>query len=162
MQGCIITALVSGNLNKEVNNMIKKLIIIVSFLLMFLQSRYALAQDFKYVEIFDPKQDKVVKVVQSTPQIQNMVGKWIQNINDIYGKNDPVTDDGYAIKVPLDPAIKVNSDSLDAAVSEVYIIIPEHEPPFYIIFDNENRLSYYPFNGDINILSKALEFKLNK
>lgn len=139
----------------------KKLVVSFTFFFIFFQSICIKAQDFKYIEIFDPKQDKVVKVVQSSPEIQNMVASWITNIQGIYGKIDPITDDGYAVKIPLNPAAKVNSSYLNAIVNEVYIIIPEKAPPFYMIFEDKNKLSCYPFNGNIDMLSKSLGFKLN-
>ena len=116
---------------------------------------------FNSVEIFDPKQNKVVKVVQSNPQIQGIITSWITNIEGLY-KNDPATDDGYVVKIPLDPIVKVNCKSLNALVSEVYILIPENEPPCYLIFDDENKLLSLPFNGDIDMLSNILHFKLKK
>ena len=140
--------------------MTRKLVIILSFFFMFLNSIPVNAKYFKYIEIFDPKQDKVIKVIQSNPQIQDMITNWITNIEGLY-KNDPITDDGYAIRIPLDPIVKVNCTSLNALVSEVYIIIPENDPPFYLIFEDENKLLSFPFNGDIDKLSKILDFKLN-
>ena len=82
--------------------MIKKLLVVLSFFVIFLHSTWVNAKDFKYIEIFDPKQDKVVKVIQSNPQIQDMITSWITNIEGLY-KNDPTTDDGYAIKNSFRP-----------------------------------------------------------
>lgn len=141
--------------------MAKKLLVVILFLAIFLIPVYANAEDFKYIEIFDPKQGEIVKVVQSNSEIQNMIAGWIKNIQGLYGRNDPITDDGYAIKVPLDPAVKVNCKSLKAIVNEVYIIIPETEPPFYMIFQDKNKVFCYPFNGSIDMLSESLDFKLN-
>lgn len=140
--------------------MLKKLLIALVFLHILLFSIYVNAQDFKYVEIFDPKQNKVVKIVQLNEQTQNMVTSWIMNIEGIYGKNDPATDDGYVVKIPLNPAVKVHCKTLNTLVSEVYILIPESDPPFYMIFEDENKLVCYPFNGDIDMLSKNLDFDL--
>lgn len=141
--------------------MFKKLSIILFFFFISINSIHVNAQDFKYIEIFDPKQDKVVKVVQSNPQIQSMITSWITNIEGLY-KNDPITDDGYVVKIALDPLVKVNCKSLNALVSEVYILIPENEPPCYLIFEDENKLLSLVFNGDIDMLSKVLDFKLKK
>lgn len=141
--------------------MFKKLVVILSFCYIFLNSTPVNAKEFKYIEIFDPKQDKVVKVIQSNPQIQDTIISWITNIEGLY-KNDPATDDGYAVKIPLDPAVKVNCTSLNAVVSEVYILIPEKAPPCYLIFEDENKLLSLPFNGDIDLLSKVLDFNLKK
>lgn len=141
--------------------MFKRLSVILFFFFISINSLHVNAQGFKYIEIFDPKQDKVVKVVQSNPQIQSMITSWITNIEGLY-KNDPITDDGYVVKIALDPLVKVNCKSLNALVSEVYILIPENEPPCYLIFEDENRLLSLVFNGDIDMLSKVLDFKLKK
>lgn len=141
--------------------MTRKLAIIFSFFFILLHSIPVKSDGFRNVEIFDPKQDKVVKAVQSNPEIQKMVTEWITNIDSI-GRNDPATDDGYAVKIPLDPAVEVHNRMLNAKVSEVYIIIPKKEPPAFLIFETESRLMSYHFNGDIDKLSKALDFKLKK
>jgi hypothetical protein len=135
--------------------------IAIAFIVILLHSITLKADSIKYVEIFDPKQDKVVKVVQTNQQIQDMITDWITNIDGIY-KNDPATDDGYVVKIPLDPIVNVKGRTLNALVNEVYILIPEKEPPCYLIFENENKLTSFPFNGDIERLSKTLEFKLTK
>ena len=140
--------------------MIKKIIAALSFFLILLNSIAVNAEDGKYVQIFDPKQAKVVKAVEVNQEIQDIVVKWITNIQGRHGKMDPITDDGYAVKVPLDPEVKVNSTWLNANVKEVYIIIPEKEPPFLGIFIKEDILIYYLFEGDIDMLSKSLDFKL--
>jgi hypothetical protein len=159
----LIPAVYYGNLNKEVIDMIKKILIALSLIVILLTSIDVKAETFTYVEIFDPKQDKVVKVVQSNPQIQDMVTSWITNIEGIY-KNDPATDDGYVVKIPLDPIVKVNSKALKASVSEVFILIPEKDPPCYLIFEDENKsvLSSFIFNGYIDRLSNILGFELKK
>jgi len=145
--------------------MTKKILAII-FLFLFilhslvLHSIVASAQEFKYVEIFDPKQDKVVKLVQLNEDINNMVTTWIKDVDGLYGKSNPITNDGYAIRVPLDPEVRLQGKWLNALVNNVYIIIPEKDVPFFIIFDDDNKLFCYPFKGDINELSKVLNFKL--
>jgi len=125
-----------------------------------MSSKVIHAEGFKYVEIFDPKQAKVVKVVQLNTEINNMVSTWIKNIDGIYGKNNPVTEDGYAIKIPLNPSVKVQGKWLNTLVNEVYIILPENDPPFFMIFENKDKLSCFPFKGDVNTFSKILDFNL--
>jgi hypothetical protein len=149
-----------GNSNKEVILTAKKISIVVVLLIILFHSTVVHAEEFKYAEIFDPKQNKVVKVVQLNTEIHDMVARWIKNIEGIYGKNDPISDDGYAIKIPLDPTVKVEGKWLNALVNEVYIIIPENDPPFFMIFEDENKLCCFPFNGNIDTLSKSLDFKL--
>ncbi|MBZ9609243.1 hypothetical protein G9F73_015740 [Clostridium estertheticum] len=142
--------------------MTKKILAIMFLFIMLLHSTMVRAEELKYIEIFDPKQQKVVKVVQLNPEIHNMVESFIKNVDNIYGKSNPLTNDGYAIRIPLYPAVKVQRECLNALVYEVYIIIPEKDPPFFMIFEDENRLLCFPFKGDINSLSKILDFKLGR
>ena len=85
---------------------------------------------------------------------------WVNGIDGVYGKNDPVKDDGYAIKIPLDPAIKVHTKLLNAIIDEVYIIIPKNNPPFFMIFENKDKLTCFPLHEDIDKLSKILDLNL--
>jgi len=140
--------------------MTKKVPVIIFLFIMIMHTIVISAEGFKYAEIFDPKQDKVVKVVQINTDIHNKVASWIKNVDNIYGKNDPLTDDGYAIRIPLYPAVKLSGKFLKTLVHEVYIIIPKSEPPFFMIVENEARILCFPFNGDIDELSKVLDFKL--
>lgn len=142
--------------------MTRKAVAVILLLFMLLHSKVIMAKGIRYVEVFDPAQDKVVKVVEMNAEIYNMVSSWIENIDGIYAKNDPVGDDGYAVRIPLEPSVKVHGKWLNANVSEVYIIVPENDRPFFMIFENENKLTCFPFTGDIDRLSKALDFKLKK
>lgn len=143
--------------------MIKKVtsaILVISVI--FLKYTIICAEELKYAEIFDPKQDRVVKVVQLDAKAYDLIAKWIKNINSFYGKIDPATDDGYAVRIPLYPAVNVNNKWLKAYVNEVFIIIPENDPPFFMIFENKNKLTCFPFTGDIDELSRVLNFKLKR
>ncbi|MBU3097943.1 MULTISPECIES: hypothetical protein [Clostridium] len=140
--------------------MSKKILIIMSLFIMLLHSTVASAIGFKYVQIFDPKQDKVVKVVQLNDEIHNMVVSSIKDVDSLYAKNNPLTDDGYAIRVPIYPAVMVQGKCLNALVDNVFIIIPQHDAPFFMIFEDDNKLLCFPFKGNVNNLSKVLDFKL--
>lgn len=140
--------------------MSKKILVIIFLFIILLHSTVASATGFKYVQIFDPKQDKVVKVVQVNDEIHKMVVSWIKDVDVLYAKNNPLTDDGYAIRVPIYPAVRVQGKCLNALVDNVFIIIPKYDSPFFMIFEDDNKLLCFPFKGNINTLSKILNFEL--
>lgn len=140
--------------------MLKKITLVIIIILSI--STNILAKEYKYVQIFDPKQDKVVQLIQLTSEIQSLVASYLEDIDTIYSMNDPIPKDGYAIKIPLDPTVKVQKKCLNALIKEIYIIIPEKEPPFIMLFEKENKLLCFPFRGDIKKLSKTLNFNLIK
>ncbi|WLC69830.1 hypothetical protein KTC96_18160 [Clostridium estertheticum] len=140
--------------------MSKKILIVMSLFIMLLHSTVASAIGIKYVQIFDPKQDKVVKVVQLNDEIHNMVVSSIKDVDSLYAKSKPLTDDGYAIRVPISPAVMLQGKCLNALVDNVYIIIPQNDAPFFMIFEDDNKLLCFPFKGNVTALSKILDFKL--
>lgn len=138
--------------------MIKKICMLLIFV--FIYSVDVHAQEFKYVEIFDPKKDEIIKVVQLNSEINKLAQSYLNSIDGMYYKNDPATDDGYAVKIQLQSPVKVNKKNLNGVINEIFIVIPEKEQPFMMIFENENKLLPFPFKGDVNNLSRALDFKL--
>ncbi|MEW8974048.1 MAG: hypothetical protein AB2375_07620 [Tissierellaceae bacterium] len=140
--------------------MIKKFLTISILFIVLLNLQVIRAEEDQYIEIFDPKQDKVIKVIKTDKEINNMVADWIDQIDGIYTKINPVEDDGYAIRFPLDPAIQVENKWLNTIVEELYLIVPEKNPPFFIIFETENKPVCFLFTGDISKLSDVLEFNL--
>jgi hypothetical protein len=132
----------------------------LSLLLIFLPSIPISAKGSPCAEIVDSKQNMVVKSVQVDSEIYDMVKSWVKSIDNFCGKISPVAVEGYKVRIPLDPPIKVNKQSLNADVSEVYIIVPQDKPPFFMIFQDKNKPSYFKFYGNIDSLSKALDFEL--
>lgn len=118
------------------------------------------AEGYQNIEIFDPLQNKVVKEVQTSKEINDMVVDWINGIDGFYSGIDPIKDDGYAIRFPVNPSIQLQNQWLNTIVKEVYLIIPENNQPFFLVFETEDKLVSFPFTGDVSKLSNILDFKL--
>ncbi|WP_298847154.1 hypothetical protein [Clostridium sp.] len=138
----------------------KKILVVMFVFVMLLHSTVSSALEFRYIQIFDPKQDKVVKVVQLNDEIHNMILSSIKDVDSLYPKSKPLTDDGYAMKVPIYPAVRLEGKCLNTLVDNIFIIIPQHEDPFFMVFENNNKQLCFPFKGNVNDLSKLLDFKL--
>lgn len=130
------------------------------FFIIILHSQFIDAKRENNIEIFDPAQNKVIKKIQMDKKVENMVVDWINNIEDICLELNPITDDGYAIRFPLKSSIVVQNKWLNTNVREVYLLIPETRSPFLIIFGEENSPLCFSFIGDIDKLSKILDFEL--
>lgn len=140
--------------------MIKKVLTIVVLFIILLHPEVTRAETYEYIEIFDVKQDKVVKTIQTNKEINDMVVGWINTIDGIYAKIDPIKDDVYVIRFPLSPAIQVQNKWLNSIVREVYLIIAENNPPFFVISETKNKLVCFPFTGEIKTLLNVLDFEL--
>lgn len=140
--------------------MIKRILTILVLFIILLHPQMFHAEGHQHIEIFDPIQNKVVKVVEPTKDINDMVVGWVNGIDGFYSGIDPIKDDGYAIRFPLNPSIQVQNQWLKTTVKEVYLIIPEYNQPFFLVFETEDKLVSFPFKDDISKLSNVLDFKL--
>lgn len=140
--------------------MIKRFLTILVLFIILLHPQTHHAEGYQQIEIFDPLQEKVVKVVETNKDINDMVVGWINGIDGFYSGIDPIKDDGYAIRFPINPSIQLQNQWLKTTVKEVYLIIPENNPPFFLVFETEDKLVSFPFKDDISGLSNVLNFKL--
>lgn len=140
--------------------MIKRVLSILVLFIILLHPQMHHTEGYQQIEIFDPIQNKVVKVVEWNKDINDMVVSWINGIDGFYSGVDPIKDDGYAIRFPLNPSIQVQNQWLNTTVKEVYLIIPESNQPFFLVFETEDKLVSFPFKDDITELSNVLDFKL--
>lgn len=134
---------------------------VVTFVIVLLSSININAEEYRHIEIFSIDQGKVVKVVQSTSEIQKLATNYLQEIDGVYGKFNPIPNTGYAIRIPLEPSVKIQGKWLNTFVDEIIIMFPKNETPFLMVFENENKLVCFTFRGDTNILYKYLDFEQN-
>jgi hypothetical protein len=139
--------------------LLKKTVIII-ILILFSQI-HVYAEENRNIEIFDISQGKVIKMLKLDSKIENIAISYLKGIRGLYGKFNPIPNKGYAIAIPLQPPVKIHDKWLNALVNEVIIMFPEHEPPFIVVIDDENRLVCFYFRGNTDILLKDLDFKLN-
>lgn len=139
--------------------MIKKFFAI--FIVLIFSSIPVKANDYRCYEIYSIDEEKVVKVDQSNIKIQHIAERYLKNISGIYPKFDPIPNSGYGIKIPLNPPVKVKNTITDFIADFVIIMFPKDSSPFLIVFETENRLMCFTFNGDTESLLKLLNFKFD-
>lgn len=137
--------------------MFKKMLTVLIFTFLIFTKAYA--AENPHIEIFDIKKDSVIKEIISNNKLQKEAKNSLNGITCIYGKFKPIPNSGYIIKIPLDSPIKVENKCLKAFIDEVMIIFPEEEPPYLMVFDNEDRFIFLNFKSNINSIKKLLNFK---
>ncbi|NLW02450.1 MAG: hypothetical protein GX027_04205 [Clostridiaceae bacterium] len=111
------------------------------------------------VQIFDIGKGKVVKRMKATPMIQEQARKIIGSITGMYAKIQPFPDKGYIVKIPVNPALKVQSQYINASVDRIYVIFTDKEPPIVLILDSSDKPFVYNFGWKTDELEKQLGFK---
>ena len=126
--------------------MIKK--VLLSIIIFQLISPIANAQSNKQIEIFDINKGKVFMNIQSNPNVPKEVKKFLEGITGVYVKYNPIPNKGFMIRVPLEPNIVVKNQWFNDLVVEVTIIFTDQEDPYLMVFNDENRMSFFTFKGD--------------
>ena len=136
--------------------MIKNTLVVIAVII--LSSMNVYAKEFKNIEIFSINQEKVVKVVQSNSDIQKLAVSYLKGIEGVYGKFEPIPEEGYAIRIPLDPSVKIQRKGINAVVDQIVVMFPKNEESFLMFFEDENKLVCFTFKGNTDILWNKLEF----
>jgi hypothetical protein len=130
-------------------------IMIVLLSALFLYSPCIQAQGIKNVELFDIQKDSVTQIVPTNAEFQKAAEESLKGINGIYVKVKPIPNQGYMVKIPLEPSIQINNEWLNELVNEVIIIFTKEEPPYLMVFDDENNPHFFHFQGNTNIIVKT-------
>ncbi|CAH2715925.1 hypothetical protein BACCIP111895_03109 [Neobacillus rhizosphaerae] len=139
--------------------MIKKILISICICIFKLITTSAMAQTNQQIQIIDISKGKVIKNVQKNSDIQQEVEKFLEGITGVYVKLNPYPNNGFVIKIPLEPNVMVKNQWFNDFVDEVMIIFPGQEHPYLMVFDNENQPYFLTFQGDTSKFLGLLNFK---
>jgi hypothetical protein len=111
------------------------------------------------VQIFDIGKGRIVKKMKTSPAIQNEAEKMVSSITGVYTRIKPFPDNGYIVRLPLNPALLVQNGYISASVDKIYVIFTQKEPPILLILDNNEKPFVYNFSRSTEELIKHLDFK---
>ncbi|MDQ0418599.1 hypothetical protein J2Z48_002802 [Croceifilum oryzae] len=107
---------------------------------------HALTPSFRTIppiEIFDTTQEKVIATVQNSPEIQLEVKDMLHRITQRSPRANLEAKNQLMIRVPLEPSIYVQKDSvITGYISEVIVIISKtgsHSNSNLLLFNEENQ-----------------------
>lgn len=111
------------------------------------------AQGTIQLELFDIQQGKVIQTAPSSSAIQDEAQGYLNSIDNIYVKLNPIPEKGVMVKIPLEQSVQVQNKWMNSLVDEIIIIFSKEEKPYLLTFDDENHLHVFTFkNGNTDIL----------
>ncbi|TYR81597.1 hypothetical protein FZC66_07110 [Priestia megaterium] len=130
----------------------------IALLLCFIMAwpHTAMGQQTK-VEVFQIDAGKVVRSENKTDLVQQEAEKSLASITGVFKKVNPLPNTGYLVKVPLDPAVQINHQTLSTLANEAVFVISTEQQPVIMLYDNENRVYFFEFNHDLSALRKELQ-----
>jgi hypothetical protein len=115
-------------------------------------------EDMDEVQIFDIGKGKVVKRMKSTPSFQEQARQIISSITGMYAKVKPFPEKGYIVRIPVNPALRVQNEYMNATIDRIYVIFTEDEPPIVLILDSSEKPFVYNFSWNTEELERQLDF----
>jgi hypothetical protein len=101
------------------------------------------AQAAEGAEVFDIAKGEVVRTIENSSSLQDLVKGWLSSAGELAGSLNIEPSDGIAIKVPLTPPYPLQKEWIMGTVTEVVLFIgrsPKYEPTL-LILTRENRMA---------------------
>lgn len=118
------------------------------------------ATSSKYIEILDIDNNKITEKIPINRVAQLESEKFIQTINNVVKKFKPIPDNGYMIKIPLEPSVHLENEWVNTLINEVIVIIPKGEEPYLLLFDDENNTYFFSFKASIEKLLNNFDISI--
>jgi hypothetical protein len=139
--------------------MVRKIMIVLLSVVFFSSPSFN-AQVVKNVEFFDIQKDSVTQIEPANAVFQKAAEEYLNGINGIYVKVKPIPNQGYMIKIPLEPSLQIRNEWINELVDEVIIIFTKDEAPYLMVFDDENNPHFFHFKGNTDLLIKTFNIPL--
>ncbi len=123
-------------------------IAVLAFLIFNPLTAHAKSEAERDIEVFDALQGRVVAETEPSTSLQKDAAYFLQHMTDVYRKVSPIPNEGYLVRVPLEPPVEVNNEWISGLFDEVIIIYSTDEAPFLLVFDEDNRARFFNFKGD--------------
>lgn len=108
------------------------------------------------VEVFDVNVGEVTKTFEVTEEIKKEALENINNITGLYVKVDALPKDGLIFKIPFEPPLNVENNWILECninyIEEAFIIVPDSEPSYILILDQEYKPCFFNYNGKNEII----------
>ncbi|KAF0815528.1 MULTISPECIES: hypothetical protein [Cytobacillus] len=118
------------------------------------------AQGNNIAKLFDIEKNQIIKTTPTNSNVQLETEKIIKGIDGVVKKFEPIPNQGYMVKIPLEPSYLLENKWINTLIDEIIIIIPKQEDPYLVTFDDENNPYFFTFNTKIDSLLNTLEFSL--
>lgn len=138
--------------------MLKRILLILLSLLCFSTVKVE-GKPLENIEVFDINKDTVVKVVPNDYEIQKLVQNYIQGIDGLCSKFNPIPEKGYAVKIPLTPAVIAENKEIKIPIEQVILMCPENEKPFLMLLQDENKICCFTFKGSSLALLESIGYE---
>ncbi len=136
---------------------LKKVILII-IVISFFSTGMAVYADGR-VEIFDIKQEQVIKSTEMNDTIKKEALKLTDGITGMCMRFRPVPGNGYMIGIPIEPGEKSCNKWLNCTIKRLILMIPEKENMILGVFDEKGRVLFF-YVKDAARLLKKLRFSL--
>lgn len=114
----------------------------------------------EHAEIFDIKQEQIIKSIEMNLEIKREALKLAGGITGMCMKLRPVPESGYMIGIPIEPSEKLHSTMGSCTVKRLIVLIPEKGDVILGVFDDREKFLFYYIKDNAAGILKKLNFSL--
>ncbi|TFE19660.1 hypothetical protein [Cohnella luojiensis] len=123
---------------------------IISMLVLLLcVNPVVLAKEVTMVSVFDVKQEKVVKVIPLTPELNDSVLQLLQSSPTIYGGFGVNPTSGIVLHIPFPKPVRIPHECYPHPIKEVYLFLAQGTKPLALLFLDNNRQNIVELDYDV-------------
>lgn len=127
----------------------------------FMDFAISLNDENKNIEIFDINKGQVIASLSANHLVYSEAIEYLKNITGMYPKVNAIPNNGYIIRIPLEPSVFVKNQWIDETLNEIYVIFPsKDDSPYLLILDDKDRPLFFTFNADTNALLENIDLEL--
>lgn len=131
----------------------------IDFYIFCFFSTNAFAQVDKQIEVFDCQKEIVIQKQSLDAAIQKEAVQYAKSITGAFKNLNVVPKNGYMVKIPLSKPVAITNQWIHTTIDEVLVLLPLHEKPYIMIYDDENNPHFYYVQGYPEQLLKHLKVK---
>lgn len=127
----------------------------------FMDFAISLNDEVKNIEIFDISKGQVIKSLPTNHLVQNEAIEYLKGITGMYPKVNALPNEGYIIRIPLEPSVFIKNQWVNEVLNEIYVVFPsKDDKPYLLILDDKNRPVFFVFNVNTDALLKNIDLEL--
>ncbi|NMM54193.1 type IV secretion system protein VirB6 [Paenibacillus aquistagni] len=101
------------------------------------------------VQMFDMKQERIIKSVPNQEKYQQYAEQWLKSITKVAPQVSIGTKCGYIVRVPLAKPFTVNVPNLQVETNTVFLIYCPEKEPLLLVFGPDRKPYLMEFKADV-------------
>ncbi|UHA76230.1 type IV secretion system protein VirB6 [Paenibacillus sp. 481] len=108
------------------------------------------------VQLFDMRQERIVKTIPNTEQFQTEAKKWLASTTGLSPQISIGERCGYIVRIPLRGAVSVPLQNASLSVNDVFLLYCPDKEPLLLVFSADRKPFMLQFSANVKPFMEQL------